>query len=260
MENAVTIEKSCRSGFINSFTLHIIAMALMLLDHLQATVLSDYAVLTRLGRLAFPIFAFMIAEGFYHTKNVKKYLLRMLFFALISEIPFNLMVGSSVFYYAHQNVMWTFLLAILSLLIFEKLKEKHIIMQIIFIPSTVLIFYLIGMFTLVDYHGEGILMVMLFYFTRAKKDTPLRQRLVLMLVQVLGMYYINCEMLKGLVIPVELFGHTFEIVQQGLALLALPIIWCYSTKQGPYNKAIKYFYYLFYPAHLLVLGLIVYFG
>ncbi len=257
MDNAITIKKNRHFGFISSFTLHIIAMALMLLDHLWATVLSDYSILNQLGRLAFPIFAFMIAEGFYHTKNAKKYLLRMFIFALISEIPFNLMVGSSVIYYVHQNVMWTFLLAIVSLMIFEKLKEKHIALQIIFFPITVLVFYCVGMFTFIDYHGEGILMVMLFYFTRAKEDTPTWKRLLFMLIQLFGMYYINCELLKGLVIPVTLFGKEFEIVQQGLALFALPLIWCYSGKQGPYNKGIKYFYYLFYPVHLLVLGLVV---
>lgn len=260
MENTLVIKKNRHFGFINSFSLHIIAMALMLLDHLWATVLSDYNILNQLGRLAFPIFAFMIAEGFYHTKDVKKYLLRMFVFALISEIPFNLMVGSSVFYYAHQNVMWTFLLAISALVIFEKLKETHLALQLICYPLTVLVFYAVGMFTFIDYHGEGILTVMLFYFTRTKESTPRLQRIILMLVQLFGMYYINCEMLKGLVIPVTLFGHTFEIVQQGFALFALPLIWCCNGKHGPYNKAIKYFYYLFYPAHLLVLGLIVYFG
>ena len=83
---------------IDSFTLHILAMLFMLCDHLWATLFPAQEWMTCVGRLAFPIFAFMIAEGCYYTSNVKKYMLRLFLFAIISEIPFNLIMGSSVFY------------------------------------------------------------------------------------------------------------------------------------------------------------------
>lgn len=73
---------------IDSFMLHILAMTLMLCDHLWATLLPGQEWLTCVGRLAFPIFAFMIAEGYAHTSNVKKYMGRLFVFALVSEIPF----------------------------------------------------------------------------------------------------------------------------------------------------------------------------
>lgn len=98
---------------IDSFTLHILAMLFMLCDHLWATLFPAQEWMTCVGRLAFPIFAFMIAEGCYYTSNVKKYMLRLFLFAIISEIPFNLIMGSSVFYPFHQNVLWTFLLGVL---------------------------------------------------------------------------------------------------------------------------------------------------
>ena len=97
---------------IDALTLKLLAMAFMLLDHTWATVWS-VPWFTMIGRLAFPIFAFQIVEGFYHTSDRKRYMKRMALFALLSEIPFNLMVSDSLIYPFHQNVMLTFLIALL---------------------------------------------------------------------------------------------------------------------------------------------------
>lgn len=154
---------------IDSFILHILAMVFMLCDHLWATLLPGQEWLTCIGRRAFPIFAFMIAEGYAYTSNVKKYMGRLLIFALLSEIPFNLIMGSSLIYPFHQNVLWTFLLGLLSLQIIEKARktEKKWLLALT-VVLVVLGDYVLGTLTMVDYNAAGALTVLLFYFFRKK--------------------------------------------------------------------------------------------
>ena len=107
-------------GFdISAAALHIIAMALMLMDHLWATIFPDQEWLTCAGRLAFPIFAFMAVEGYFHTHSFQKYALRLLLFAVLSEVPFDLMYGGTWFYPVHQNVIWTLLMGLLGIRLIE---------------------------------------------------------------------------------------------------------------------------------------------
>ncbi|MBE6964257.1 MAG: conjugal transfer protein TraX [Ruminococcaceae bacterium] len=239
---------------LSSFTLHCIAMVLMLGDHLWATFLPQQDWLTCVGRLAFPIFAFLLAEGFWRTANLNKYMRRMLLFALASEIPFNLMVSRRIIQPFHQNVLWTFLLSLIALSAVKKLETKGWVLRIAGTALTALGFYVLGFVTFVDYYGYGILMVMLFYLTRSGQDAPRSVRMGLMAVQLLGMYWINVEMMGGLVYPVTLLGWSFEFPRQGLALLALPILWLYDGRQGLHNPYTKWGCYLFYPVHLLILG------
>ena len=106
---------------MTSSTLHILAMFFMLLDHLWATIIPGNQWMTNIGRMAFPIFAFLIVEGFIHTSDLKKYLKRLFIFALISEIPFNLIYTGSFVFPFHQNVLFTLLLGLLCINEIEKL-------------------------------------------------------------------------------------------------------------------------------------------
>ena len=244
------MSKNVKSWQFTSFMLHVLAMVLMLCDHAWATVLSRYDWLTWIGRIAFPIFAFLIVEGFHHTKSRKKYLLRMLLFALISEIPFNLMYGDRVFYPYHQNVLWTFLIALLGLCAVEAVRKKgKKILAALTFAGVFLLGFLLGMITMVDYYGFGVMTVLLFYLFRGRRWWHF-------LGQFIGLYWINLELLGGLYVPVMIGGREIQIVQQGMAMLALIPIWLYKGEQGPYNKTIKAIYYWFYPAHILILAMI----
>ena len=205
--------------------------------------------MTCIGRLTYPIFAFMIVEGYFRTKNLKEYVLRLLLFAVISEIPFNLVMSSSWVSPLHQNVLWTFLIGILLIFLNEKAKKQKIWVRALVFIGTMLLGVLLGIVTFVDYGHGGILILLTFYVFRERKWWAL-------LGQIACLYYISVEVISGQFIPVEIFGKTFELVVQSFSVLALIPIWLYKGEQGPYNKAIRYLYYGFYPAHLLIFALI----
>jgi len=222
------MEHTKTKGCLDSLTLKLLAMALMLCDHLWATVLPGVMWLTAVGRIAFPIFAFQVAEGFQRTHDRKKYLLRMLVFALISEIPFNYLYYSSPVFPFHQNVMFTFFIALLLMLGLEKVRSKGTEMYIL--------------------AGSGVVTVLIFYLCR---QIPYGW-----IGEVAGLAFLNCKLLGGMTIPLTLGSWTLEFPEQGLALLALIPIWLYNGRQGAHNKAIQYACYAFYPAHMLILALL----
>lgn len=235
---------------ISAAVLHILAMVLMLMDHLWATLLPAQDWLTCAGRVAFPIFAFMSVEGYFHTHNFKKYAQRMLLFAVLSEIPFDLMYGGTWFYPVHQNVIWTLLVGLLGIHLMETVRKKQKLWVYVLVSAGVVAAGgILGTLCMVDYYGVGVLTVFIFYFFRGRKWWCL-------LGQLLALYWVNVQMLGGLMYPIQLFGMEFELCQQGLALLALLPIWLYRGRQGYHSKPFQYACYAFYPVHMLILVLV----
>ena len=243
MRNGLKIETT-------SMSLHVMAMAFMLCDHLWGTIIPGNDWLTCVGRIAFPIFAFLIVEGYFHTKNLKKYVGRLLLFAFLSEIPFDLAMGSRLFYPIHQNVLWSFLISIGLIHWNERVRQTgNLWLRLLAGCVSVLLGYVVGLITMVDYYHAGILTVLVFYFFRQKKWWSYAG-------QLLCLWYINIEMLGGFSYEVQLFRQTRFLMRQGLALFALIPIWLYRGKQGYHSKWLQYVYYGFYPLHLLVLGVL----
>ena len=246
------MDSSASKNFeLTAAVLHIIAMTLMLMDHLWATLLPAKEWLPCAGRVAFPIFAFMAVEGYFHTRSFKKYILRMLLFAVLSEIPFDLMYGGTWFYPVHQNVLWTFLLSLLGVWLMEQVRKKgKTWMYLLVCVLVVLAGLVLGTLCMVDYYGAGVLTVFVFYFLHGRKWWCF-------LGQLAALYWLNVELLGGLMYPVQLFGMEFELCQQGLALLALIPIWLYRGRQGYHSKPFQYLCYAFYPVHMLLLVVVL---
>lgn len=237
---------------LSGFDLKLLAMLLMLCDHLWATIVHGNDWLTCVGRLAFPIFAFQIAEGWAHTTNRKEYRRRVLVWALISEIPFNLMAAGGFIYPFHQNVMFTFWLAMLLMGLIDRGEQKSRPAYALSIAAALLGGYLLGFVLFVDYYGYGVVTVLVFYLAR---KVPYGW-----LAQLLGIGYLNLFLMKGLVYPIVLFGREWLFPQQGFALLALPLIWMYNGRPGTQNKLARRLGYAFYPAHMLILALLAMLG
>lgn len=239
-------------GGLTSDMLRIIAVVFMLTDHIWATAMNLPDVMTYIGRIAFPIFAFQITEVFIHTSDFKKYALRLLGFAFISEIPFNLFYSSRFFNPYHQNVIFTLLLGLLAVKTVDGLKKERRIKNI---GLSVLWFVLIAIASVLgfpDYGFLGVLTVLMFYLFRG---FPFAWAL-----QLVGMVLIHGVFSEGQVIPCELFGKALEIPVQGFAVLSLIPIWLYSGRKGKGGKVLQYSFYAFYPVHMLILYLTRYFA
>ncbi len=211
-----------RLQFINGFTLKWIALITMAIDHTGMVLFPRCTIMRIVGRLAFPIYCFLLVEGAVHTSNWKRYLGRLFVFALISEIPFNLAVSGNVWYLEGQNVFFTLFLGLAAVLIL--MHEKRKLLSWILVLGIMFL----ARYTSVDYGAGGIFFIVIFYLFRDK------------LLEKAAAF------IAGTLI---LFGGL-----ETYAILSLAPILCYNGKRGP---RMKYFFYLFYPAHLLILHLIL---
>lgn len=218
---------------MNSFELKMIAIATMLIDHIGAVFLTPnttiYLIFRSIGRLAFPIFAFLLVEGFHHTRDPKKYLIRLGMFALISEIPFDLAFYGD-FYWGHQNIFFTLFLGLLLIMVMNDIERrfpKNIITSNAINALLIISFCIIAFLLKTDYNFLGILLITAFYLFRGSK--------MLLVLSIL-----------------LIFGTPIGDISI-LATLSMVFIALYNGKKG---KSMKYFFYAFYPAHLLILFLI----
>lgn len=218
---------------LSGSTLKIIAIISMLIDHTAAVLVSPYdfsmlyIIMRLIGRLAFPIFCFLLVEGMYYTSNAKKYLFQLGLFAIISEIPFDLAFYHKIYDSSYQNVFFTLFLGALLIYIIEQLDKKKISYICIKWLCILFICY-IAFFLQTDYGYKGIILILCYYFCRYTSYIKL--------------------IIVGMAIFL-LYGFDLEIAA---IFSALPIA-CYNGKRG---LKLKYFFYIFYPLHLIILFLI----
>ena len=205
---------------INTFFLKWIAIISMLIDHIGAVLFPWCEWMRIVGRLAFPIFAYLLVEGFVYTKDVKKYLVRLGLFALISEIPFDLAFFGTVFAPVHQNVFFELFCGILMLCLMLKTPSKT--NQIIILIVMLLISDWLGL----DYGSWGLLMVYACYKFREQKIVKLALLVIF-------------NLLMG-----------YSQIYAGLAVILIAF---HNRELGP---KMKWLFYAFYPAHLMILFLV----
>ena len=241
-----TLLPSARRG-LSGTALKMIACITMLIDHIGASCIEAGLLLPELetgevsggalnqlplyqldrvlrftGRLAFPIFCFLLVEGFVHTHDVKKYVRRLFLFALISEVPFDLAFFRTPFDFSAQNVYWTLALGVLAmagLKHFEKPDGSASWKGLLCAAGCTLA----GFLACTDYDGIGVLIICALYLTRADRK-------------------------RQCIVGAVLFA--WELT----APLAFVLVWFYNGQRGACSPLQKKAFYWFYPVHLSVLA------
>lgn len=232
---------------MTSFALKIIAMITMLVDHVGDAYIKHFSWMNLIGRIAFPIFAFQISEGYTHTKNLKKYFIRLFLFAIISQVPF--MLFDSLFTEGiNLNIFFTLFVGLLAIFITDKItsmsfstlfrseKSKNIFKYFLSIFIAIIL-GIVAEICHFDYGFFGIAIIYMFYLFRNNKPA--------MIIS----FITACVLHFG--INMILYGHYLTYIILALFTI-LPIIFIafYNGKQG---RKIKYLLYLFYPVHLTIL-------
>ena len=214
---------------MSAFMLKLIAIITMTIDHTGAIIFKDIGILRMIGRLAFPIFAFLIANGYFHTKNLKKYILRLFVFALIAQYPFMLAfdIGNEMY----LNIFFTLFLGLISIAMYD-----HVANKILGLFAVAALAYSATLLN-TDYGYYGVLLIFCFF---AFKDDFIKMSLSIISLN-LAFSTINVFMY-------EYFSPA--MYSQCLSCFSLIFIYCYNNRKG---KSMKYLFYVFYPAHLLII-------
>lgn len=245
---------------MSALALRIIACVCMLLDHIGYCFTGRYPFLEPLrwiGRIAFPLYVFLIVNGFRHTSNRLRYALRLAIFAVISQVPFALVSHPGTMF-GKLNVFVTLLLALLTVWATDEMRKHRFSKYLCFLP-TLIVFsaYHFGWIAS-DYGAKGALLAMTFYLFDGKRT--------LTALGMLASFYCSYLIAFGILCVQTLRGRPYVInppskweMTQLFCLLSLVFIFLYNGKKGnmPASKAgakaVQLGFYLFYPVHLLVL-------
>lgn len=205
------------------FILKIIGIVTMFIDHYYH-IIGGSQMLNIIGRIAFPIFAFSLSEGFFYTRNFNKYLIRIGFFAVLMQIPLILMKMNY-----SLNIFFTLFTGIVCMkIIYIKINN---ILKLIFIG---ILCYITKKFEF-DYNIYGILLILIFYIFRNNK--------LYIFISMIALNLLNF-----------IFPNLFDLAKiQFFSIFSLIPIFLYNGKKG---KDLKYFFYIFYPLHFLVIEII----
>ena len=204
---------------MTGFQLKLLAILAMTADHIGAVFFPEIPLLRWIGRLAMPVLCFFIGEGLRHTRSPRRYLLRLTWFALLSELPFDLAFYGGI-EWGHQNVYFTLALGLQALWAIQSRGMEGWLLAL----TAALAAELLGC----DYGMYGVLLILLLdRFHRARSE----------------------QLAAAALLNLAFFG----LQTQTLSLIALPLLWLYNGKRGRDDRRL---FYLYYPAHLCVLGIL----
>jgi len=198
---------------VSAYIIKWLAVILMIIDHVGFFLFPQQIILRMIGRLSFPLFAFLIANGYQHTSDKKKFFFRLFAFANILQLP-------SLFMYLPVNVFYTLSFGLLSIIIFESKYSE--VLKFACIGGILMIAYTLG----ADYGPYGVLVILVIHL--------FRNQYIYMALGIWGLSTL-------------FYGYTHI---QNLAALTPIIMSLYNNKKGP---SMKYFFYLFYPIHMIFL-------
>lgn len=212
------MNKKMNFSGITGSGLKIIAIITMVIDHVGAVLFPEQLIFRYIGRLSFPIFCFLLVEGFVYTKNVYKYVARLGIFAIVSEIPYDLAFSNELFNWNKQNVFFTLCLGVVILYLLKNTRQGW--EKAIYIVFALLFAEMMKS----DYGAFGILLIIWFYMLYDDKAWKLAGGAIWSFYNGIG---------------IQSYG----------ALAMIPIA-LYNGRRG---MQLKYIFYLFYPFHLLLL-------
>lgn len=212
--------------------LKLIACTSMLCDHIGYA-LVPCPWLRIIGRMAFPIYCFLLAEGAHYTKNSFRYAMRLFFVLLLSEVPYDLMIWGKLSLF-RQSVMFTLLIGFVMLQYMK--RAPHFLLQL----AAIIPFACAADAAFTDYGSRGIMLIALFFLTR---DIPWKH-----LLQALGIAWLFCRP-SGMALDLGFL----EIPHTVFALAAMIPILFYSGQKASRSAALQWVFYLFYPAHLALI-------
>lgn len=241
-------------NLLSGFSLKLIAIVTMLIDHTAATLVWSYYLelrqafspdaalwydiyiwMRRIGRIAFPLFCFVLVEGFVHTHSRSRYALRLALFGIVAEIPYDYALHDAISWTSQLNIMFTLLLAFCALWLAESLGSR---LKLPWWGTSVLaVATIAGAAWLADgpldvsYHAYGIVLIGVLYLARNHRFVQ---------------FLLGCGATAWYCVEHHSWLQMCAVA--GLACIAL-----YNGKRG---RGMKWFFYLFYPVHLAVLGLL----
>ena len=215
---------------LSGSALKIIAMISMVIDHVALYLMDDSTVLYEtmrcIGRIAFPVFAFLIAEGFIHSRSMYRYFFTLLGFAVISEIPWYLLNGAD----GTHNVMFTLALGVATLMVLENLLQRSMVLGFLWTLGMAGLTSWLG----VDYEWRGILIIVASYLFNGYGHSFTYSR------------------------DMQFFCTFALMIHYGVigAVMACMILYVYNGTRGFVQGSIaKYGFYAFYPVHLLFISM-----